>query len=396
MQVALARTGTMAEEIPATGTFRALRAADVSPQISGRVQEVRVRQGDPVAAGQVLVTLARTELESQVRQARAGVAAAQARLGAARRRVEILEQGARAEERQIARSRLEQAEAVLRQAAADLERMRRLHEQGAVSKQQLDGAQTAYDTALANRDAARDQLALTEKGARAEEIDAARKDAQAAQADLERARGALAQVEETLSYTVIRSPIAGVVYERNVEPGEIASPGGPPLLRIADPGTVYLEAVVSERLAGQVRAGQRVRVSRNSALAGTTEGRVERVVPVADPSSRDFVVRITVPNADSVLRPGMFAQARILVKEHTGAVIVPKDAVVARGSRTVLFVVEGGKARERVVELGLVDKARAEVLSGLQAGEQVVVVGGDGLKDGDVVSAQPVSPSGGA
>lgn len=391
VQVAAAQAGAMVEEVPVTGTVRALRAADIQAQVSGRVLAVSVREGDSVAANQVLITLSQTELQSQVEQAQAGVSAAAARLSASRRRLEIVEKGAREEERAMALSRLQQAEAVLRQAQADRERMRRLHQEGAVSRQQLDAAQTAYDTALANRDSARDALALTEKGARAEERDAARQEVRAAQAELSRAQGALAQVKELLSHTVIRSPISGVVYQRDIEPGEIASPAGPPLLRIADPGSVYLEAVVSERLASRVSAGQKVTVSLTSAR--TLQGSVQRLVPVADPTSRDFVVRIGLPDADSALRPGMFAQARIRVEEHPNAVIVPKDALVDRAGKTVLFVVREGKAAERTVQVGLLDRTRAEIRSGLTPGESVVVIGAQGLKDGDAVQTVP---SGGA
>jgi len=386
VQVAPVEAGTMVEQLAATGTISALRKADVQPQILGRVVSVGVREGDSVRAGQVVVTLDRTELESQVAQAKAGVAAAQARLGAARKRAEILRLGARAEERSMALSRLEQAEAGLRQALADRDRMRTLYQQGAVSKQQLDAAETGYDTARTNRDAARDALALTEKGARPEEIEAADKEVQVAAAGLTQAQSGLAQVEELLSHTVVRSPVSGIVYERNIEPGEIASlVGGPPLLRVADLQSLYLEATVPERLAHQVEAGQRVIVAVRTGGNSTVEGRVQRLVPVADPSRRDFVVWVVLTNSNPDLRPGVFAEAKIIVAEHRGAVMVPKDALVTRGDRTVVFVARAGKVSERSVRVGLVDRTHAEILSGISPGEPVVVVGAQALKDGDRV-----------
>lgn len=393
VQAAPVALGTMVEQLSVTGTISALRKADIQPQISGRVLSVNVRDGDPVQAGQVVVRLDRTELESQVSQARAGVVAARARLGAARKRAEIVRLGARREERSMAESRLEQAEAALRQATADRERMRTLYHQGAVSRQQLDAAETGYDTARTNRDSAREALALIEKGARPEEIEAAEKEVQAAAAALAQAEGGLAQIQDMLTRTVIRSPLTGVVYERNVEPGEVVSPGGMrPLLRVADLGSQYLEASVSERLAHQVQAGQRVLISVHAGGDTNLEGRVERLVPVADPGRRDFLVRVSLPNARSVLRPGMFAEAKIVVSEHAGVVVVPKDALVTRGERMVVFVVRGDKAAERRVEVGLVDRTQAEVLSGLSPGESVVVLGAQALKDGDRIQ---VGSSGG-
>ena len=380
-----AELGTMLREVPVTGTISALRKADIKAQISGQVASVSVRQGDAVSAGQVVVTLDRAELESQASQARAGVAAARAQLGAARKRLEIVQLGARQEERSMAASRLEQAEAALRQAAADRERMRSLFQQGAVSKQQLDASDTAYETARTNRDSARDSLTLTQKGARPEEIEAARKEVEAAEAGLEQAQAGLSRVGEMLGYTVIRSPVSGVVYERNLEPGEVVSPGGLPLLRVANLASVYLEARVSERLAGQVKAGQPAKVALQSVDGGDLDGVVQRLVPVADPGSRDFLVQITITGGNGRLRPGVFAQARIVSEERKNVVVIPKDALVSRGEGHVVFVVKAGKAQERKVEAGLLDRTRAEVVSGLKPGDLVVSLGAQALKDGDAV-----------
>ncbi|MCJ7750665.1 MAG: biotin/lipoyl-binding protein, partial [Armatimonadetes bacterium] len=162
--VVAAEQGTMAQTVTVTGTIRAGREADIGAQIAARVLEVKVREGDSVSAGQVLVTLDAAQVQSQVRQARAGSAGAAARLAAAKQRLDVVEAGARQEEKAISRSRLAQAESALKPAAADLERLRGLHEEGAISKQQLDGAQTGYDTARTNRDSARQSLELMEKG----------------------------------------------------------------------------------------------------------------------------------------------------------------------------------------------------------------------------------------
>lgn len=387
VMVASAVVEPMSDRVTVTGSIRAQQEAAIQPQISAEVLEVKVREGDLVRAGQVLLTLERTQLESQARQARAGVAAAQARLEASRSRLEILEQGAREEERAIARSRLEQAESALRMAAADLQRMQGLFEQGAISKQQLDAAQTSFDVARTNRDSARQSLELTEKGPRAAEIEAARRDMEAGAAGLEQARAARAQAEELLSYTVIRSPIAGVVYERNIEPGELASTGGQtPLLRVADPSSVYYEATVSERMAPKVCPGQRVELSVQVNGARTLRGEVLRIVPVANPASRDFLVRIGISGNTEAVRAGVFARGSIVVEERTEAVLIPKDALVDREDRILVYVVSGGVARERQVQVGLTDRTRAEIISGLEAGETVVVVGAQGLADGDPVA----------
>lgn len=389
ISVAEAELATMADRVTVTGTIRARREADVQPQITAEVREVRVREGDAVQQGQVLITLDPVQLESNLRQARAGAEAAAAHLDAARSRLQILEQGARPEERAIARSRLEQAQAALATAEADLSRLRGLFQQGAVSKQQLDSAQMAYDTARTNRDSAQQSLDLLEKGARPEEIEAARKDGQAAAAALEQAQAAQANAQQLLSYATIRSPLNGVVFQRNVDPGEIASTmGGPPLLRLADLSSVYYEATVPERAALKVSAGQPVEVIVQGNGDRAVVGEVERLVPVADPTSRDFLVRISIVDGSDVTRPGMFARGAVIVKQRSDVVVVPKTAIIQRDGRPVLFVVKEDKAEERPVIIGLMDRTRAEVVGGVDAWEKVVIAGAEGLQDGSPVQVR--------
>jgi len=394
--------GSMSETVPVTGTLRADREAAVKPQVSAQVTGVLVQEGDTVTQGQVLVTLDQTDSTQQVRQASAGLATARGAVGAARaqwqastRRLQLLVEGARSEERAIARSKLEQAEAALRQAEADLQRRRKLFDAGAISKEALESAQTAHDTARTNRDATAQSLQMTEKGARPEEIEvarseveAARKQVESAEANVNQAAAALARANEVLSYTVIKSPLRGVVYARNIEPGEIASPGGDPILRVADLNSVYLEATVSGRLAPRVQTGQTARVTFRDDGEHVVQGAVLKLVPVANPASRDFLARIRVPRVQGVSRPGLYAEGEIVVKQRQRVPLIPKDALLARGGRTVVFVVDSEKAHQREVKVGLTDAARAEILSGLSPGDKVVVEGAATLNDGDKVMVQ--------
>jgi RND family efflux transporter MFP subunit len=396
VETAPAILGTMAETVTVTGTIRASREASIGAQMSAQVLDVKVREGDHVAAGQVLISLDPTQAQAQARQARAGVEAERARLQAAQRRLEVLELGARSEERAIARSRLEQAESALRTAKADLDRLQGLFEKGAVSKQQLDDAQVYYDTARTNRDSAKQSLELTEKGARPEEVEAARKDAEAAAAGLDQAKGMLAEAQERLGYATIRSPLAGIVVSRSVEPGEIVSMGGDPLLRVADPSSVYYEAQIPERVALRVKPGQRVDVIVQGDGDRKVKARVERVVQVADPSRRDFLMRISIVEGAELMKPGMFARGAVVVQETSGAVVVPKDALVERDGKLLAFVVEGGKVVQRELQVGITDAEQAQVLSGLKPGDSVVVVGAQGLRDGDLVQPKELKPAGGA
>jgi len=382
--VAAAERATMAQTLTVTGTIKAVREADVSAQVSAEVLKVTVREGDPVTEGQVLVRLDREQTRSAVQQARAGVEADAARLEAAKRRLEILELGARDEERAIARSRLEQAESALRTAEADLNRLRGLFEQGAVSKQQLDGAQVAYDTARTNRVSALKSLELTEKGPRHEEVEAARKEVEAAAAALEQANGMLSQARDMDDRCTIRSPLTGIVVERSVEPGEVTGMGEP-LLVLADPSSVYCDATVPERVALRVHPGQRVEVTVQGNGDRTIAGRVERLVPVAHPARRDFLLRISITDDAGLTKPGMFARGAVVVLEKNDVVVIPKQALLEREGEPVVFVVTGDTVEARPVVLGLVDRTRVEIIGGVDAWETVVVAGAESLQDGQTV-----------
>jgi membrane fusion protein (multidrug efflux system)/multidrug efflux system membrane fusion protein len=192
-----------------------------------------------------------------------------------------------------------------------------------------------------------------------------------------------------VGYTVIRSPFAGVVYQRSVDSGEIASTmGGTPLLRLADLSSVYYEATVPERAALKVTAGQRVDVTVQGDGDRVVVGKVERLVPIADPMSRDFLLRISIVDPSDVIKPGIFARGAVVVQERRDVVVIPKAAIVQREGNQVVFIVDGERAEARTLVLGLTDSTRAEVIRGVDAGEKVVVVGAEGLQDGAVVQVR--------
>jgi len=99
-------------------------------------------------------------------------------------------------------------------------------------------------------------------------------------------------------------------------------------------------------------------------------------------------VRISIPDLQGVSRPGVYADGSIIAQERKGVLVVPKDAIVERGGRPVVFAVDDGKVRQREVQVGLIDRSRTEILSGVALGDRVVVEGAQALKDGDTVMVQ--------
>jgi len=223
-------------------------------------------------------------------------------------------------------------------------------------------------------------------------------------ADLERAeatarssRATLALLELRLSRTTVRAPFAGVVGQRLVSLGDYVTTSDPlVVIETVDPARVAF--TVPERYAGDVRLGQRV-VFRVAALpAEEFTGAVDFVSPSVQLPARTLLIKAVVPNGRRRLQAGMFAEARLATATRPRAVIIPEQAILSVQGIQVVWVVTDGKVARRPVTIGVRAPGEAEITSGVEAGEQVVVGGLEMLQDGAPVMAMPVdgpAPTGG-
>jgi len=304
--------------LESTGTVQARESAMVSAQVMGRIQQVLVREGDSVRAGQTLAVLDDTALRSSVEQAQAGVKAAQSEQAAA------------------------QTNAAL--AASTLARYKQLDAQKSVSPQELDEVSRRAEAAAANLEAVRAQT----DAARAQENGA----------------------RTMASYTRLVAPFAGTVTSRMADPGTMAAPGVP-LLKIDQAGPLQLNASVDESAIGAIRKGMKVPVTIDSASSSNLAGIVAEIVPAADPTSHSFLVKIDLPSS-SQIRAGMYGTA-MFANGTKQALLIPRSAVVARGSLSCAFVLDShGVAQLRYLTLGGAQGDLVEVLSGISAGEKLV------------------------
>jgi HlyD family secretion protein len=341
-----------------TGTVEA-RQIDVSAKITGRIVELRVKEGQPVERGQLLAALDTEALDADVVRAEAALAAAEARqrdLEAGARPEEIREAGARVAQAQarlddlLAGSRaqeIEQARAALRNAAVtrewterELERARELYRRDLIAAQDLDRARQAYGSAAAQERAARERLALLEVGPRRHEVEAARAELEAARerlallragpraqevegarARVAEARAALALARARLGETRLHSPVTGLVLRKNVEAGETVSPGVS-TLTLMDPDDLWVRVYVPETEIGRVKLGQEALVRVDAYPGRTFAGHVTEIADEAEFTPRNvqtrkervnlvFRVKVAVRNPDGVLKPGMPADAEI-------------------------------------------------------------------------------------
>jgi RND family efflux transporter MFP subunit len=375
VEIAEAQLREMIREVLLTGAIKALEEASITALYAGRVVAVKVSEGDRVKAGQVLIALDTVAAAARLQQAQAALSAAQQRLA-------ILRAGARSQERAVARNSIASAKSSLEKAELDLRRAEDLFKEGAVAREQVDTARNYYQITKAQYESALEQSSLLEVGARPEEI-------RAAEADVQMAQGALTEAKDALAKSVIRSPISGVVFAKAVNVGDIASPGGDPLMLVSTLDKVHFEAVVPEKDFAELAVGQSVAVTVDALPGRTFAGKLERLVPVAAEGSHDFLARIAIANPNLQLNPGMFARGNVLLERHLGAIVVSKDALLQSDTtnpKNSLFVVFNDKAQLREVTTGLEQDSLIEILSGVTAGEEVIVAGQQGLKSGEDVS----------
>jgi Cu(I)/Ag(I) efflux system membrane fusion protein len=186
---------------------------------------------------------------------------------------------------------------------------------------------------------------------------------------------ALENLQEPTRRVILHAPTSGVVTELGAREGAAVSPGMP-VASIVDLSRVWIVAQVPEAQLGQVATGQKA-VATLAAMPGSRyQGEVEYVYPEIDPQTRTVRVRFSVKNAGLKLRPGMIANVTIHGSAGKQVLVVPSEAVIRTGARTVVLVDEGdGRFRSQEVALGSATGDQTEIREGLRAGEHVVVSG---------------------
>jgi RND family efflux transporter MFP subunit len=323
----------------ATGTVRARTTTTISSKVMGYVQRVNVQVGDHVRQGQVLIALDARDLNVSLRRAEAGRAEVESA-------IPELENATAA------------AKANLDLAQTTFQRMQELAAKKSISNQEMDEASARLKAAQANYEMMRSRRAqISSKTAVVEQE--------------VRAAGIMRE------YAQLAAPFAGVVITRTVEPGNLATPGSP-LLTLEQDGLYRLEASVDESKLASVRVGQAVEAVLEADRK--LSARVSEIVPSVDAASRSYIVNLDLPAAPR-LRTGMFGRA-IFPLGMQQVVAIPLAAVMERGQLQSVFVVEDGVAHTRLVTTGRRTKDAVEVLSGLNAGEKVVLPVPVGLQDG--------------
>ncbi|MFC1515303.1 efflux RND transporter periplasmic adaptor subunit [Thermodesulfobacteriota bacterium] len=325
----LARKEIVTEWYEAVGTVRPRTENRIESQITAQVLDVKVRPGDSVSKDQLLISLDDRQLKSRLDQARQSLKSAVAGKNQAKQAVFA-------------------AEAAFKQTESEYHRTKTYFESQAATAQDLERAESAFLQARAQVRRAKEALVATNAGIRqAEEF--------------------VKESTIALGYTRITAPETGEVLKRFVEPGDLALPGKP-LIALRTTGALRLEAHVREGLISRVKPGAKLNVNIQT-LNRTVGADVEEIVPYADPQSRTFLVKASLPQIDG-LYPGMFGKLLIPVEQHA-AVLMPLTAVRRVGQLELVWVKEDGRWKSFFIKTGKVRGDFVEILSGLSGDETV-------------------------
>lgn len=436
VDTAVVSIGDMERTVEVTGNISALKDVTVSAKVPGRVADVKVREGDAVGAGQVVVTLDRDDAASQLESAHgallaakahvsqaktnatvtkiqtdAGIVKAKATLKAAQAQLELAKNPSRSQELRVAKNRVEEAKATLDNAEANYKRHQQLVKEGAISQSTFDLVESQYKVAKAQYNSANDQLSMLQEGGRTEMVQAAqaavelakqqlieaeanasqnllrREDIKSAGAGVTQAVAGVSLAQQQMANTIIRSPISGEVASRLTEPGQVVAPGQG-LARIVNVSSVYFKGDVSETELANVSVGDPVRVTIDAMPGVTLNGKVDRIFPAASEASRNFSVRIMIESPNGLVRPGMFARGHIVTGVSRNVMLIPKDAVEERRGTKMVFSTYN-KSRKNPDKSGktqtimLAKRHDLEIVN--EDPDYVQAVSTDGLRVGDLV-----------
>jgi multidrug efflux pump subunit AcrA (membrane-fusion protein) len=372
VQVSAVARDSIDRIVTASAILYPVDQAAVMPKISAPVKTFHVKRGDHVSKDQLLAVLENKDLQAAVGDSRGGYQQAQSLLRTTSAATIPEDTNKAQQDVQAAKQAMEAAQKVY-------ESRRQLFDQGALARRLVEEANVAYVQARSQYEIALKHLQTVESVGRVEQV-------KSAEAQVESAKAKYEGAEAQLSYSEIRSPIAGIVADRPLYAGEMASAGAP-LVTVVNISRVIARANIPVGQAASVKAGDRANISQTDAQLQAA-GKVTVVSPAVDPNSTTVEVWVEAENPGERLKPGATVRVDIHAETIKNAIVIPTAALLpsAEGGVQVLVVGADSKAHEKKVEVGVREPEKVQILKGVAVGEKVITVGGVGLEDGAKVT----------
>jgi HlyD family secretion protein len=378
VETAPAERQSVSQFVSAEAVVFPLKQATVSPKITSTIADFKVQRGSRVKKGQLLAILENKDLAAQAEASQGDFEQADANY-AITVNAGVPQQIQKAElDAAAAKSAFEAAQKVF-------DSRKDLYQQGAIPRRDLDSADVALAQARSQNEQAHKQLADLQRMGKEQLLKAAEGTKASAEGHY---RAATAQ----LSYSEIRSPIDGVVTERPLYVGDLAT-ANQPILTVMDVSALVAKAHIPQVDATQLKLGDAAQIK----VEGEDEpvaGRVSLVSPALDPGSTTVEVWIETRKPSAYLKPGMTVNIEITAKTIKDAIAVPSDAIFknAEGASYVVVAGTDKKAHQKVVELGVRNSELTQITSGIHAGDPIVISGGYAVPDGTAIEIE--KPSG--
>jgi RND family efflux transporter MFP subunit len=353
--VAAVQRGSITHALALAGQFQAYQVIDVHPKVSGFIKHIYVDIGDKVREGQTIAVLEVPELRAQLEGTVAQV-------------------GERKDEIVRAQHDVARAEAEYTALHANNTRMQEAAkaQPGLIAQQELDDTRSKDLSAAAQVDAAKAALA------------AARGASQVAVADSDRVRA-------IQGYTNVTAPLDGVITWRYADTGALIQSGRDsndqalPIVKLSENSLLRLRMPVPEDAVKYVKAGDEMQI-RVDSLGRTFSGKIVRFTRSVNFETRTMETEVDVPNKDLSIEPGMYANTQLQLGHVENVLTIPVEALVLRGNKEMVYLVDDeNHVHERAVQVGLEGSKLAEIKSGLNHGEHVILGGQEKYQEGELV-----------
>jgi multidrug efflux pump subunit AcrA (membrane-fusion protein) len=364
----------ISQSVSTEGVVFPVEQATVAPKITSTVKRFLVQRGARVKKGQLLAELENADLSATAEASKGDYDLAEANyamtVGSG-----LPQQIQKAELDAVSAKAAFEAQERIYESRKDLLR------QGAIPRRDLEAAEVALAQARSQNEQAQKQLADLQRLGKEQELKSAR-------GSKESAEGKFRNAAALLSYSLIKSPIDGVVTDRPLYEGDLAT-ANQPILTVMNLSLLIGKAHIPQAEAAQLKVGNPAELT----IAGLDEpvkGRVSLVSPALDPGSTTVEVWVEARKPDPALRPGMTVSISMTAKTATDAIVVPAAAVFRSedAGDYVLVAESDGKAHQKKVQVGIRNKDSAQILSGINAGDPVITTGGYGLPDGTLVKIE--------
>jgi len=378
VSAASATKQAISQFISAEGVVFPVKQATVSPKITSTIVDFKVQRGNRVKRGQLLAILENKDLAAQAAASKGDFEQADANYAIA------VNAGL---PQQIQKAELDAAAAATAFDAAQkvFHSRSNLYQQGAIPRRDLDSADVALAQARSQNEQAQKQLADLQRMGKEQLL-------RAAQGTKESAEGRYRAAAAQLSYSEIRSPMDGVVTDRPLYVGDLAT-ANQPILTVMDISSLVTKAHIPQSDAAQLKVNDPARI-KTADGQDPIEGSVSLVSPALDPGSTTIEVWVQTRKPTALLKPGMTVGLEIIAKSAKEAVVVPTSAVFknAEGANYVLVAGADSKAHQKVVQLGVKNTELTQIISGISVGESVIVSGGYAVPDGTAIEIEKPAP----